>query len=172
MTENNKKTNFEGERGGLVTVIGFGEMLANSNNRITLSNQKDKYGVFKINVDAHYGKNDTRIITKAKQVAKKILTAFGATHIKNDISLLKPHLTHAPMIGLGIHEMGTARMGSDPTNSVLNKHNQVWGIDNLYCTDGACMPSNTVANPSLTYMALTQRAVKHAIRHRFLKKAA
>jgi len=66
-------------------------------------------------------------------------------------------------IGLGIHEMGTARMGSSPKESVLNKYNQVWGAQNVFCTDGAAMTSAGCQNPSLTYMALTARAADYAV---------
>jgi choline dehydrogenase-like flavoprotein len=64
--------------------------------------------------------------------------------------------------GLGIHEMGTACMGKDPRNSVLNAHNQAHDVDNLYITDGAAMASSGCQNPSLTYMALSARAAEHA----------
>ena len=70
--------------------------------------------------------------------------------------------SNAP-IGKGIHEMGTARMGKDSKTSVLNKHNQVHSVSNLFVTDGACMTSSANQNPSLTYMALTARAANHAI---------
>ena len=66
-------------------------------------------------------------------------------------------------IGLGIHEMGTARMGRDPKTSVLNAHNQVHECKNVYVTDGAAMTSASCVNPSLTYMALTARAADHAV---------
>ena len=66
--------------------------------------------------------------------------------------------------GMGIHEMGTARMGRDRRTSVLNQHNQVWDAPNVYVTDGACMTSSACVNPSLTYMALTARAADHAVR--------
>src|SRR5690606_10148290 len=65
--------------------------------------------------------------------------------------------------GQGIHEMGTARMGHDPKTSVLNKHNQVWDAPNVFVTDGSCMTSAACVNPSLTYMALTARAVDFAV---------
>jgi choline dehydrogenase-like flavoprotein len=60
--------------------------------------------------------------------------------------------------------MGTARMGRDPKTSVLNKHNQIHAVKNVYITDGACMTSAACQNPSLTYMALTARAVEHAVK--------
>src|SRR6266540_4196089 len=65
--------------------------------------------------------------------------------------------------GLAIHEMGTARMGRDPKTSVLNANNQAHDVPNLFVTDGACMASSACQNPSLTYMALTARAVDHAV---------
>ena len=66
-------------------------------------------------------------------------------------------------MGLGIHEMGTARMGRDPKTSVLNKFNQIHSVKNVFVTDGSAMTSAGNVNPSLTYMALTARAVKHAV---------
>ena len=65
--------------------------------------------------------------------------------------------------GWSIHEMGTARMGTDPKTSVLNKHNQAHDVKNLFLTDGACMASSSCVNPSLTYMALTARACDYAV---------
>jgi choline dehydrogenase-like flavoprotein len=65
--------------------------------------------------------------------------------------------------GMGIHEMGTARMGRDPKTSVLNKWNQLWDAPNVFATDGSCMTSAACQNPSLTYMALTARAADHAV---------
>ena len=67
-------------------------------------------------------------------------------------------------VGLGIHEMGTARMGRDRKTSVLNGNNQVWGAENVFVTDGAFMTSSACQNPSLTYMALTARAADHAVK--------
>jgi len=68
-----------------------------------------------------------------------------------------------PIPGSCIHEMGTARMGHNPKTSVLNKHNQIHAVPNVYVTDGACMTSSACQNPSLTYMALTARAASHAV---------
>jgi choline dehydrogenase-like flavoprotein len=66
-------------------------------------------------------------------------------------------------VGLGIHEMGTARMGRDAKTSVLNAWNQVHACKNVIVTDGSCMVSSACQNPSLTYMALTARAVNHVV---------
>ena len=87
--------------------------------------------------------------------AAEILAASGATEIS---VFQKP----SPP-GLGIHEMGTARMGRDPKTSVLNAHNQAHDVKNLFLPDGACMVSSACVNPSLTYMALTARACDYAV---------
>jgi choline dehydrogenase-like flavoprotein len=65
---------------------------------------------------------------------------------------------------MGIHEMGTARMGKDPKTSVLNAHSQVWDCKNVFVTDGASMTSASCVNPSLTYMAMTARAADFAFK--------
>jgi choline dehydrogenase-like flavoprotein len=59
--------------------------------------------------------------------------------------------------------MGTARMGRDPKTSVLNGHNQVHAVPNVFVTDGSFMVSSPTQNPSLTYMALTARAAEFAV---------
>ena len=85
----------------------------------------------------------------------EMFTEAGFKNIKaNDAS-------QAP--GLDIHEMGGARMGHDPKTSILNKWNQVHACPNVFVTDGACMTSTSTQNPSLTYMALTARAVDYAV---------
>ena len=87
--------------------------------------------------------------------AVEMLTAAGIKNVKPHDSGYQP--------GMGIHEMGTARMGRDRKTSVLNEWNQVWDAPNVYVTDGACMSSASCVNPSLTYMALTARACDHAV---------
>jgi choline dehydrogenase-like flavoprotein len=66
--------------------------------------------------------------------------------------------------GSASHECGTARMGSDPANSVLDPNNECWEARGLYATDAACFPSQGTQNPVLTILALTARACDHALR--------
>ncbi len=136
---------------------GFGEMLPNEKNRMTLSaDKKDKWGLPLVVFDAAYGENELKMREDMVNDAAEMLDAAGIKNIQkvND-------LTKNP--GIGIHEMGTARMGHDAKTSVLNKHNQVWGCPNVYVTDGAFMTSSSCVNPSLTYMAFTARAAQHAV---------
>jgi choline dehydrogenase-like flavoprotein len=87
--------------------------------------------------------------------AVEMLTAAGLKEVKPYDKGYSP--------GMGIHEMGTARMGSDPKTSVLNGNNQLWDCKNVFVTDGSCMTSAACVNPSLTYMALTARAADFAV---------
>jgi choline dehydrogenase-like flavoprotein len=88
--------------------------------------------------------------------AAEMLEASG---VKN----VRPYNDMSKHMGIGIHEMGTARMGNDPKTSVLNKFNQVHACKNVFMTDGAFMTSASCVNPSLTYMAFTARAANYAV---------
>jgi choline dehydrogenase-like flavoprotein len=140
---------------------GFGETLPDENNRFTLSNDKDKWGLPIVQFDAAWGENAIKMREAMMNEAAEMLEAAGLKNINayNDMSK-NP--------GIGIHEMGTARMGRDKKTSVLNANNQVWGAPNVFVTDGAAMVSSSCVNPSLTYMALTARAADFAVKE--LKK--
>ena len=142
-------------------MTGMGECLPDERNRVSLSREKkDKWGLPLLQVDCRFRKNETAmlqdIITTALEMLDK--AGFKNTYAYDD--------QQPP--GLGIHEMGTARMGKNAKTSVLNKWNQLWDAPNVFVTDGACMASSACQNPSLTYMALTARAVDYAVKE--LKK--
>ena len=143
---------------------GFGEMLPDPNNRMTLSpDQKDKWGLPLIIFDAAYGENERKMRIDMMNDAAEMLEAAG---VKN----VTPYNDKSKNPGIGIHEMGTARMGRDPKTSVLNAHNQLHSVKNVFNTDGAAMTSASCVNPSLTYMALTARAAAFAVQE--MKKKA
>ena len=136
---------------------GFGEMIPNENNRFTLHpTQKDKWGLPVVIFDAAYGENEKKMRIDMMNDAAEMLEASG---LKN----INPYNDESKHPGIGIHEMGTARMGRDPKTSVLNANNQVHACKNIFMTDGAAMTSASCVNPSLTYMALTARAAKFAV---------
>lgn len=137
-------------------MTGFGEMLPYHENKISLSKTlKDKWGLPSLDFDVEIKENEKKMRIDMMNDAKEILEAAGVKDVKaNDNG-------YAP--GMGIHEMGTARMGRDPKTSVLNGNNQVWDAPNVFVTDGACMTSASCVNPSLTYMALTARAADFAV---------
>ena len=134
----------------------FGEILPYHENKMYLDqDDKDSWGLPKVVFDAEIKENELNMRKDMMQQAIEMFEAAGAKEI---VPYDKKYI-----FGNGIHEMGTARMGNDSKKSVLNKHNQIHAVKNVYVTDGSCMTSSGNANPSLTYMALTARAVKHAI---------
>jgi choline dehydrogenase-like flavoprotein len=135
---------------------GFGEMLPNHANKIGLDTQKkDKWGLPVLKIDCATGENERLMRKDMINDMAEMLEQAGANMVKTFDSGSFP--------GMAIHEMGTARMGRDPKTSVLNSHNQVWDAPNVFVTDGSCMASSACQNPSLTYMALTARAVDFAV---------
>ena len=139
-----------------INMTAFGEMLPYHENKITLNkNVKDKWGLPVLDFDVEIKENEKRMRKDMMNDAAEMLTAAGVKDVK------MYDAGYAP--GMGIHEMGTARMGRDPKTSVLNGNNQVWDALNVFVTDGACMTSASCVNPSLTYMALTARAAAFAV---------
>ena len=135
---------------------GFGEVLPYYENKMSLNYQKlDQWGLPTITFATEIKANE---IAMRKDMAATAVEMFETAGFKD----VKP-FDRGYGIGLGIHEMGTARMGNDPKTSVLNKWNQVHEAKNVFVTDGACMTSSACVNPSLTYMALTARAANYAV---------
>lgn len=144
----------------LVFISGFGEMLPNPDNRVTLNpTRKDKWGIPIPHIDCALGPNEHKMAKQIMADAKEMVEASGGMVVNQSKEPGTP--------GLGIHEMGTVRMGRDPKTSVLNGYNQAHEVPNLFCTDGGAMASSGCQNPSLTYMALSARAAHHAVE--FLK---
>lgn len=135
---------------------GFGEILPYADNRMTLNREvKDKYGLPTMTFDVSIRENERAMRKDMASAAAEMLDAAGFKNVR-------PYEgDYAP--GLGIHEMGTARMGRDPKTSVLNAQNQLHECKNVFVTDGAAMTSAACVNPSLTYMALTARAAAFAV---------
>ncbi len=142
-------------------MTAFGEMLPYHENKISLDKtKKDKWGLPVLAVDCEIKDNERKMRKDMAQDAVEMLEAAGVKDVRPYDNDYYP--------GMGIHEMGTARMGKDPKTSVLNEWNQVWDAKNVFVTDGACMTSASCVNPSLTYMALTARACDYAVKE--LKK--
>lgn len=133
----------------------FGEHLPMERNKITLHpTATDEWGIPQVVADVVYGENERKMRQRAKADAVAMLEAAGATNITT--------FEQEPIPGFCIHEMGGARMGEDPSASVLNGFNQSHDVPNVFATDGSAFNSVACQNPSLTFMALTARAVDYA----------
>ena len=139
-----------------IGATAFGEMLPNHANRVSIDESRtDKWGLPVIAIDCATGENERLMRRDMMNDMAEMLEATGVREVRVYDETSFP--------GMGIHEMGTARMGRDPQTSVLNAHNQVWDCPNVFVTDGSCMTSSACQNPSLTYMAFTARAASFAV---------
>ncbi|MCW1953025.1 MAG: GMC family oxidoreductase [Flavobacteriia bacterium] len=141
--------------GWTMGIMGFGEVLPYEENRFTLDYDKlDEWGLPTLTFDAEFKENEWKMREDMKAQAVAMLENAGFKEVNS--------YDNPGALGLGIHEMGTARMGRDPKTSVLNGHNQVHACPNVFVTDGSFMTSASCVNPSLTYMAFTARAANFA----------
>ncbi len=133
-----------------------GETIPKESNQVKLStSQADEWGIPQLNIDVSYDENDEKILQDFFEQGEEMLVKAGVSGITKNDSKQAP--------GLDIHEMGGVRMGRDPNTSLLNAYNQMHLAPNVFVTDGACMTSTGTQNPSITYMALTARAVDFAV---------
>jgi choline dehydrogenase-like flavoprotein len=141
--------------GWTMGIMGFGEVLPHPDNRFTLDYERlDEWGLPTLTFDAEFKENEWKMREDMKAQAVAMLEKAGFKEVNA--------YDNPGALGLGIHEMGTARMGRDPKTSVLNGHNQVHACPNVFVTDGSFMTSASCVNPSLTYMAFTARAANFA----------
>jgi choline dehydrogenase-like flavoprotein len=134
----------------------FGESLARNDNYVDIDpNLRDAWGIPALRVTMTHGPNEIAMMKDAATAAAEMLEASGARRIILNANLAMP--------GMAIHELGTARMGQDPAKSVLNTHNQLHDVPNVFVMDGACFVSSACQNPTLTMMAITVRACDHLI---------
>ena len=137
--------------------MGFGEVLPQHKNHMKLDyNNLDRWGLPQVRFDAgNFHENEYEMRKDIQVAGAEMLEAAGFKDIGT--------YDNGPNMGLGIHEMGTARMGRNPKTSVLNKWNQVHAVKNVFVTDGSFMVSSAAHNPSLGYMAFTARAANYAV---------
>lgn len=139
----------------MLYLTGFGECLPYADNDMVLDSKKtDRFGIPQVKFNFSFRENENNMRADIMAQAEDMCRKAGAVYAQA--------FDNQSVGGDGIHEMGTARMGNDPAESVLNRWNQAHDVPNLFVTDGSCMTSASCVNPSLTYMALTARAANHA----------
>lgn len=139
-----------------VSLGAFCEWLARKENYCEIDPAlKDAWGIPALRISLTYGPNETAMLEDAAAAAAEMLEAAGVRNVRSRVS--------PDMPGMAIHEVGTARMGADPKESVLNAYNQTHDVKNLFVMDGACFVSSGCQNPTLTMMAVTVRACDHLL---------
>jgi choline dehydrogenase-like flavoprotein len=128
------------------------ELLPLPENRVTLADEPDQFGMPISRFDYSFCDNDRASIAYAKKTMENIWRAAGAQDIL--------------AIDRDAHLVGGCRMGSTPDDSVVNSDHQVWEVPNLFACDGSVMPTQGSANPALTIMALASRLAQRLIEKR------
>lgn len=143
--------------GAWITAVAFGEAAPVAENRVSLSKEKtDKWGAPALRIDMQWGERERALAASMSHALDELFRALGAK------ALVRPGAPANP--GTSVHECGGARLGTDAQTSVLTPDNECWAMPGLYVTDGACLPSQGIQNPTLTIMALTARACAHVTR--------
>lgn len=163
--------------------MGFGEMLPQADNRISLHpSRKDAWGMPIPYIECAMGENEKAMLQHQVRSAREMAanagldvefsgSAFGITEEGRGAFpdedwfsrlLFRLNFRSAMSMGAAIHESGGARMGSDPGNSVLNQWNQCWDAPNVFVTDASSFATSGCAGTTLTLMALTVRASEYA----------
>jgi choline dehydrogenase-like flavoprotein len=155
--ESLKESLFKPEEGGWnINAQMMGETIPKETNMVSLdASQKDAWGIPLLRMSVDFDDNDMKMVQDFYHELSEMLDSAGFTNIKTSDTKRNP--------GSENHEMGGVRMGKDPKTSLLNKWNQMHHCKNVFVTDGACMTSTATQNPSLTYMAITARAVDYAV---------
>ncbi len=141
------------------TTIGvLNELLPQPENRVTLAEEKDQYGIPVAHFSHSRCENDKANMEYSKKILKGILQAAGA----QDVLTIERYA----------HLIGGARMGTAPENSVVDSDHRVWGVENLYIADGSVCATQGAANPALTIMALSSRLAGRLATKRVARRAA
>ncbi|MFJ4745715.1 GMC oxidoreductase [Streptomyces sp. NPDC088775] len=133
-----------------------GEMLPYGHNRVTLSNERDRWGIPIPVIECEYGAHEQRLYGEMRRAIEQVAETMGLQITDISDALSKP--------GLNVHDLGTVRMGSNSSISVLDPQNRCWDCKNVFVTDGSCFPSAGWQNPTLTIMALSLRAGRYAVK--------
>jgi choline dehydrogenase-like flavoprotein len=132
------------------------ETLARFENYVEIDRERaDAWGIPVLRIHAQWSDNEREMAKDAVENLKALFHALGAEHVRVTTELRAP--------GSMIHEMGTARMGSDPKKSVLNRFNQAHDARNLFVVDGASFVTSGGYGPTLTIAALSARAAAHIV---------
>jgi choline dehydrogenase-like flavoprotein len=127
------------------------EGLPNERNTITLDHDlRDARGLPVAQVSYEWGDNDVKLSTAAREKAAEMMSASGARKVRVGLNY-------------GAHAMGSCRMGHDPRTSVVNQFCQSHDVKNLFICDTSVFVTGTGLNPTLTAMAIADRAAGHIV---------
>ena len=135
------------------------EQAPNPDSRLTLSGERDAFGMPRLKVDWRVTELDMESLQRSYDLLARELRSSGAGRLDFDREKL---VVKAKRHGIvGGHHIGTTRMSADPGQGVVDPDCRVHGVGNLYVASSAVFPTSGQANPTLTLLALTFRLAEH-----------
>ena len=132
---------------------GFGEVLPRFENHVALDPQvRDRWGIPVLRFNIEFGDNEKKMAEDMAATAREMFEAAGIEILDSRANIRTA--------GWSIHELGTARMGTDPKTSVLNEFQQSHDVKNLFVVDGSSHVNAGCQNPTWTIMALCLALVR------------
>ena len=157
------KQNCRSKYGNYIGFSGRGEMIPNADTYCAIDpNVVDRWGIPVLRFHFKWSENEIKMAKDMQETFRSIVEAAGGTFFSD----AKPGGDLPYGIAAGgriIHELGTARMGSDPATSVLNSHSQAHEVNNVFLCDGASFVTNSDKNPTLSIMALSWRSSEYLL---------
>jgi choline dehydrogenase-like flavoprotein len=140
--------------GAFISMGGFGEVLARYENHVDLDPvRKDKWGIPVLRFSYRFGDNEKKMCEDMANAAQEMFEGAGFEIVNVDRKVLTE--------GWSIHELGTARMGTNKKTSVVNQFQQSHDVKNLFVVDGSSHVSASCQNPTWTIMALAWRSSEY-----------
>ena len=127
----------------------LGEILPWADNRVQLAEEKDQFGIPVARVTFSLHDNDKKMIEFGKRTVMEVMRAAGAEEVVQESRYA--------------HLVGAARMGTDPSSSVVDKYGRTHDVNNLFVCDGSILPTQGSANPGLTIQSLAARTADYLI---------
>ena len=140
-----------------VEIKNYMEQAPIPSNRITLSKEKDVFGLPRASIHWSLSPLDKKTIIYIHKLINE--TKNATKEYSFESSLLNG--TCVWNVEDSSHHMGTTRMGKNPETSVTNEDARVHDIKNLYITGSSLFPTSGYANPTYTIFALTQKLSEH-----------
>jgi choline dehydrogenase-like flavoprotein len=135
------------------------EQSPNPDSRVSLSEEKDAFGINRLKVDWRFSELDVQSIVKSCYLIAHALEHSGSGKILFHLESLADRVRAE--CGVGSHHIGSTRMARLPSQGVVDENCRVHGVDNLYIASSSVFPTSGFANPTLTIVAMAIRLADH-----------
>jgi choline dehydrogenase-like flavoprotein len=137
------------------------EHLPSADSRVTLSSERDRFGLPRLRVDLRFDLRDAQALYRAHELMREWLAATGIGTLRYRQPAEETPEAILAVAKHGTHQIGTIRMGADRRDGIVDRNLRSFDVGNLYVASSAVFPSSGQANPTLTIMALAARLAAH-----------